>query len=86
MAWHGLTLSYIDGGPCSRPLLGATLAPNLVIWVLKKLFSLVIVKNNICLGGTSKQNAFFENVRPKKDQCPQCQVQALLGRWSLVKT
>ena len=47
----------------STHLLGATIAPNLVSWVLKKIFSLDMVKNDICLGGASKQNAYFpENV------------------------
>ena len=47
----------------SRPLLGATIAPNLVPWVLEKIFSLEMVKNDICLGDESKQNTLFsENV------------------------
>ena len=46
----------------SRTLLGATIACNLVAWVLKKI-SLEMVKNDISLGGASKQNALFsENV------------------------
>ena len=46
----------------SRHLLGATIALNLVPWVLKKKKLLEMVKNDICLGCASKQNAFF----PKK--------------------
>ena len=47
----------------SRHLLGVTIAPNLVPWVLKELFSLEIVKNDICLASVRKQNALFsENV------------------------
>ena len=46
----------------SRSLFGATFTPNLAPWVLKKIFSLEMVKNNFCLGGASKQNVFSENV------------------------
>ena len=38
----------------SRPLLGATVAPNLVPRVFSKIFSLEMVKNNICLEGANK--------------------------------
>ena len=48
----------------SGPFLGATLAPNLAPWVLKKIFSLEIVKNDFYLGGASKQNAFFSKNVP----------------------
>ena len=41
----------------SRLLLGETIAPNLVPSDLKKTFSFEMVKNDIYLGGTSKQNA-----------------------------
>ena len=37
----------------------ATIAPNLVPYVLKKVFSLEMVKNDIYLGGASKQNVLF---------------------------
>ena len=51
----------------SKPLSGATIAPNLVSWVLRKIFSLEMVKNNMCFGGASKQNAlFFWKYAPKK--------------------
>ena len=40
----------------SRPLLGATIALNLVSWDLKKIFSSEMDKNDIYLGGASKQN------------------------------
>ena len=51
----------------SKLLLGATIAPNLVSWVLRKIFSLEMVKNDICLGGASKQNVLFsENMSQKK--------------------
>ena len=43
----------------SRPLLGAIIVPNLVLWVLKKMFLLETVKNDICLKSASKQNALF---------------------------
>ena len=45
----------------SGPSLGATIAPNLVPWVLKKIFSLEMVKNNMqtkCL--------FFQKICLKK--------------------
>ena len=35
----------------SRPLLSTTITPNLVPWVLKKIFSLEMDKNDIYLGG-----------------------------------
>ena len=39
----------------------------------KKLFSLEMVENDICLGGVSKQNALFsENMPYKKHPCSQC--------------
>ena len=37
-----------------------------------------MVKNDICLGGVSKQNALFsKNVRQKTHPCPQCLEQAV---------
>ena len=48
----------------SRPLLGATIAPNLVPWVLKKIFSFEMVKNDIHLDGASKQNALISKNMP----------------------
>ena len=54
-------------------LLGATIEPNLVPWVLKKIFSLEMVKNGICLGGASKQNALFsEKLASETYPCPHC--------------
>ena len=50
----------------SKPLSGANIAPNLVSWVLRENFSLEMVKNDMFLGGASKQNALFsENMPPK---------------------
>ena len=70
------TVSYVNFelvSAYSRPLLSATIAPNLKPWVLKKIFSLEMIKNDICLGGASKQNAFFHKMCPKKmHPCPQC--------------
>ena len=43
----------------SKPLLDAIITLNLVPLFLKKIFSLEMVKNDICLGGASKQNAPF---------------------------
>ena len=48
----------------SGPLLGTTIAPNLVPWVLKKIFSLEMVKNDICLEAANKQNALFSESMP----------------------
>ena len=48
----------------SRPLLGATIAPNLVPWVLRKIFSLEMGKNDIYLGGASKQNTLSSENLP----------------------
>ena len=50
-----------DGGvrAYSRPLLGVTIIPNLVPWVLKKIFSLEMCRNDIYLWGGRKQNALF---------------------------
>ena len=57
----------------SRPLLSATIAPNLVPWVLEKIFSLEMTKNYICLGGASKQIPFFQKMCPEKTHpWPQC--------------
>ena len=44
----------------SRPFLGVTIAPNLVPWVLKRIFL-----NNICLGGANKKCP-FQKMCPKK--------------------
>ena len=43
----------------SRPLLGAISASYLVHWFWKKIILLEMVKNDICLGGGSKQIALF---------------------------
>ena len=43
----------------SSPLLGVIIAPNLVLWILEKMFSLETIKNDICLGGARKQYVFF---------------------------
>ena len=55
----------------SRPLLGATIALNLVHWVSEKIVSLEMVKNDMSLGDASKQNSLFsENVPLKKALMP----------------
>ena len=41
--------------------------PNLVPWVLRKIFSLEMVKNYICLRRASKQNAPFSEYFPQKN-------------------
>ena len=51
----------------SRPFLGATIAPNLVLWVLKKIFPSETIKNDNCLGIVSKQNALFSDDAPQKN-------------------
>ena len=52
-------LDQIVSRAYSRPLLVAIIAPTPVPLFLKKIFSLEIVKNDICLGDASKQNALF---------------------------
>ena len=42
-----------------RPLLGATTAPNLGLWVSWEKFSLEIVKNDIDLEGATRQNVLI---------------------------
>ena len=50
-----------------KPLLGATIAPNLVPWIFKKIFSLEMAKNDIYFGGVSQENdLFFDKCAPKK--------------------
>ena len=62
---------YISIRAYSRPLLGAIIAPNIAPWVFKKVFSFEMIKNNICLGGKSKQSAFFfEKCAPKNTPMP----------------
>ena len=57
---HGVYRVY------STPLLGMTIALNLVPWILKKIFSLETDKNDVYLGGASKQNAIFQKICSKK--------------------
>ena len=38
---------------------GSNFRTQLAPWVSEKIFSLEMVKNNFCLGGTSKQNYLF---------------------------
>ena len=47
-------------------LLGASITPNLMPSVLKEMFLLEMVKNDICLGGASKQDTFYLKMCPKK--------------------
>ena len=55
-------------------LLGVNIASSLVPSVFEKIFSLEIVENDICLGGTSKQMPFFQqqqkNVPPENAPMP----------------
>ena len=48
----------------SKTLLGAIIAPNLMPWVLEKLFLLEIGENNIYLRGPSKQMPFLQKNVP----------------------
>ena len=43
----------------SKPLLVVTIVYNLVSWVLKKIFSLKMLKYLACFGGLSKRGSFF---------------------------
>lgn len=47
--------------PSVKPLLGATIKPNLVSWSLKKKFSLKLFNNDIFLGDASQLNGLFSN-------------------------
>ena len=61
-------------------MFGVTFAPNQVPTVLKKRFSLEMIKNDICLGGKSKQNASFSGDVPQKTHpCSQCVEWALVN-------
>ena len=51
----------------SRHLLSATIAPDLVPLVLKKIFLIEMVESGIFLGDTSKQNALFSEKRAPKN-------------------
>ena len=42
-----------------RPSLGATIAGNLLSWVLKAIYSHKMIKNDICWRDVDKQNASF---------------------------
>ena len=48
-------------------LLRGAIAPNLVPRVLKSIFSSEMVKNDICLGKSSKQNVLFSKIVPLKN-------------------
>ena len=61
-------------------MLGAIIAHNVVPCFLKRIFSLEMVKNDICLGGSSKQNAtFLKKIAAKNAPMP------LMPRIGLVK-
>ena len=49
-----------------RPLSGATIASSLVPWVLKNIFSLKMVKNNMCLGIEANKTTFFSKTASKE--------------------
>ena len=52
-------------------MLGAIIAPNLLPWVLEKIFPFEMIKNDVCLGGVRKQIApFFIKCIPKTHLCP----------------
>ena len=46
----------------SRPLLGMYIECNQVPWVLKKIFSLELVKNDTCLGGARSKMSFSKKL------------------------
>ena len=55
----------------SRPLFGAIIAPNLVPWVLKKIFSLEMGKNDIYLWGCKQtKGSFFRKFALKNAPMP----------------
>ena len=53
-------IDFNIGRVYSRSLLGANIAPSLVSRVLKKIYSLEMVENDICLESESKQNALLK--------------------------
>ena len=57
-------------------MFGATIAQNLVPWVLNKIFSTAKIKTDTRLGSSSKQN---KNMSQKMHPCPQCLEYPLLG-------
>ena len=59
----------------SKPLLVVTIVYNLVSWVLKKIFSLKMVKHLACFGGLSKRE-----VLSFSKSFPQCPKQEALDR------
>ena len=61
-----ILINILPGRAYSRPLLGAIIAPNLVSWVLKKIFSLEMGKNDIYLGVQANKMSFFQKICCKK--------------------
>ena len=62
--------------------------PNLVPWVLTKIFSSEMVKNDICLGVQANQMPFFQKMFPQKTHpCPQCLEYVLIANyWEKILT
>ena len=66
-----LVLDQIVSRAYSRPLLVTIIAPTPVPLFLKKIFSLEIVKNDICLGVQANKMPFFKNnISPKNAPMP----------------
>ena len=55
-----------------RHFLDATLTFNLRLWNLKKIFSLQMVRSDICLGSSSKQNALFSKYLDPENSTEWC--------------
>ena len=61
-----LVFSFIENSFLTIMYIFSSFAPNLVSWVLRKVISLEMVKNDIRVGGARKQMLFFsENVSQK---------------------
>ena len=60
-----------DSRVYSLPFFGMTIARNLVPYFFKKIYFLEMVKNDICLGGVSKQMPFLsKNILKKHTHAP----------------
>ena len=80
--WMESLLIYIYRA-YSGPLLGATIAPNIVPWVLKKIFSLKMVENDICLRGTSKCPFFRKYALENASMLPMSRISPDIGIYCL---
>ena len=73
--------------PYSRPLLGVTIPPNLVFWLLRKIFSLEINKKwHLFMGCKQTKCPFSEDVPPKNASMPpMSRIDPAPGKWKFWK-